>query len=250
MVLRSFLVFATLGVTLAAQAPRPAFEVVSVKKLAQPRFVPPTKRSPLEYYSPTATVASLIQFAYNIRDFELIGGPDWIRRDPFEVNARAATEVSEDEKRLMVQSLLADRFKLVVRKGRQEMRFSELILARSDGRVGPKLTACGNPDAPPTPVRIPRGGMAIGARCVAISQIARLAAGFLRMPVVDRTGLTGMWGYELVYLDAAGWGAIEPEPQLTAFPTALQEQLGLKLESTRGPVDVLVVESVEQPTPD
>ena len=252
MVLRSFLVSVVLGATLSAQAPRPAFEVASVKKRDQPASIPPTKTPPLSpvFYSPNATVASLILFAYNLRDFELVGGPEWMRRDQFEVNARAAAEVSDDQKRLMVQSLLEDRFTLVVRKERQDMRYSELVLARSDGRVGPKLTACGNPEAPPTPVRIPRGGMVMGARCAAISQIARLAAGMLRMPVVDRTGLTGMWGYELVYLDPGTWGSAEPEPQLTAFPTALQEQLGLKLEAVRGPVDVLVVESVEQPTPD
>ena len=245
--MRTALVFVVLAATLSAQAPRPSFEVASVKKLAEPASLPPTKTGPLRFYSPNATVASLILFAYNVRDFELFGGPDWMRKDQFEINAGAAAAVSDDEKRLMMQSLLEDRFKLVARRDRREMRFSALVLAGSDGRVGPTLTVCSDSAAPQAPVRIPRGGVPVSARCAAVSQIARLAAANLRMPVVDKTGLTGTWNYELVYLDPS---AREPEPELIAFTTALEEQLGLKLESARGPVDVLVVESVQQPTPD
>jgi len=245
--MRTALVFVGLAVTLSAQAPRPSFEVASIKNVDRPGSIPPAKGSPLDFYRPAATVASLIQFAYDIRDFELIGGPDWMRRDQFEVRARAAAAVSDNEKRPMVQSLLEDRFKLVIRRERQEMRFSALVLARRDGRVGPKLTACRTPEGPSTPVRYPRGGNLATGRCAPVSQIARTVAVTLRMPIVDKTGLTGMWSYELAYLDPS---AREPEPQLTAFTTALEEQLGLKLESARGPVDVLVVESVQQPTPD
>src|SRR5687768_6575078 len=148
--MRAILVCVGLAVTLSAQAPRPAFEVVSVKKLAQRVAPSPSQASTQSaaLYFANVTVAGLVQYAYNVRDFALVGGPDWISRDLFEVNARAATEVSPDEKRLMVQSLLADRFKLVVRRDKQEMGFSQLVLARSDGRLGPNFTDCPDPNVP------------------------------------------------------------------------------------------------------
>jgi uncharacterized protein (TIGR03435 family) len=85
-----------------------------------------------------------------------------------------------------------------------------------------------------------------------MSVIVNLAAGILRMPVVDKTGLTGMWRHELVFADPQpippGAARDLADPNLPSFSTALQEQLGLKLESGTGPVDVLVVDSVQQPT--
>src|SRR5687768_11915914 len=112
--MRAILVAVGLAVALSAQAPRPSFEVASVKKLSQRIAQSPSQastRSAALYFA-NVTVAGLVQYAYDVRDFALVGGPDWMRQDLFEVNARAATEVSPDEKRLMVQSLLADRFKL------------------------------------------------------------------------------------------------------------------------------------------
>jgi uncharacterized protein (TIGR03435 family) len=78
-------------------------------------------------------------------------------------------------------------------------------------------------------------------RCVPMSTIVKLAVGVLRRPVEDKTALTGLWNFELVY-------AIEIESDAPSFQTALQDQLGLKVESTRSPVDVIVIDSVQQPT--
>src|SRR5688572_9281747 len=166
-------------VSLSAQTLKPTFEVASIKKRDQPAPFSPSRTPPRSatFYIANATVASLVQFAYNIRDFELIGGPDWIRRNLFEINARAAAEVSLDEMRPMVQSLLRDRFSLLVRAEQREMRFSTLVLARDDGRVGPKLTACGDPNAAPTPVLVPRGGRVYVNRCASMSVITNLASG-------------------------------------------------------------------------
>jgi len=239
-------------VTLSAQTPRPAFEAASVKK--QPAFIPPSRRPPsgVAFYRTNATVASLVQFGYNIREFQLIGGPEWIRRDLFEINARAASEVSTDRMRLMVQSLLDDRFTLVVHKEQREMRGSALVLARDDGRPGPKLEKCGDPQNPSpwNPIRIPPGGDIRFGKCVAISSVADAATG---RPVIDKTGLTGMWSYELAFarpepLPPGRERDLADQEGVPLFPAALQEQLGLKLESWVGPVDVVVVDSVRQPT--
>ena len=241
-------------VTFSAQTTKPTFEVASVKKRNQPAPFVPTRTPPGSpvFYMANATVASLIQFAYNVRDSQVIGGPDWIRKDQFEINARAAAEVSNDEKRPMVQSLLEERFRLVLRKEQRETQFAALVVGREDGRLGPTLTKCTDPNAPLPKVLIPRGGRASVRPCAAISDIVNLASGILGILVLDKTGLTGMWRYELVFAESqplpAPVGRDLGEPaNLPSFSIALQEQLGLRLESTRGSADVLVVESVQQP---
>jgi uncharacterized protein (TIGR03435 family) len=241
----------------AAQTPRPTFEVASIKKrdpsvpFIPTRTSPPPPRSTV-FNRPNATVASLILFAYDLRAFQLVGGPDWISHDTFEISARAPVEVTSDEMRPMVRSLLEDRFDLVVRKEQRQMRYQALVIARSDGRLGPKLTQCGGS---PKPVRIPRGGLVMRG-CSSVSAIRNAASGILRTPVIDKTGLAGMWHHELVFLDpeisapsqTAGSQPPIIEPDLVSFSTALQEQLGLRLEPAEGPVDVVVIESVQLPT--
>ena len=256
--MRTALVFVGLAVTLSAQAPRPAFEVASVKKQAQRIASIPTGLSTpsAALHWTNATLVSMLLFAYNVSNFELIGGPDWIRTDLFEINARAATEVSQDEKRLMMQSLLEDRFKVVVRKDRQEMRISELTLARSDGRLGPNVTACLDPNTPEPRRVAPRGGQLWVVYCGTIAELARNASMILRAPFVDRTGVTAKWRIEITFIDprfatsVGGGGQTPVDPNLTDISTAMREQLGLKMESVNGPVDILVVESAQQPTPD
>ena len=244
-----------LALTVSAQTPRPTFEVASVKK--QPAFIPPsrTPTSSVVFRRLNATVASLVQFGYNIRNFQLIGGPDWMRKDLFEINARAAGDTPIEQMRLMVQSLLEDRFKLVVRREQRVMQGSALIVARDDGRLGSKIGKCEDPQNQPPmkPIRIPPGGDVRFGKCVAISAVAEMATGFLGRPVIDKTGLTGLWNYELAFarpepLPPGRERDLADQENVPVFATALQEQLGLKLESTRGPVDVLMIESVQQPT--
>jgi uncharacterized protein (TIGR03435 family) len=251
------LVAASLMTTLAAQSSRPAFEVASVKKLERPAPFNPIRMRPRSaaFHLTNSTVASLIQFAYDAMEFAVIGGPEWIRRDQFEISARAAAEVSIDEMRPMVQSLLEERFRLVVRTEQREMRFFALVVARDDRRLGPGLTACDVSD-PSKKVRVPPTGRMSYVRCAPISAVANLAAAVLRMPVVDRTGLMGLWDHVIAFesppratVPAPGDGPQQPAVESPpTFPTALQEQLGLRLEPDRGPVDVLVVASVQQPS--
>lgn len=235
------------------------FEVVSVRKNAQPVRIPPPQQPPRRpdvYYASSVTVAYLIRFAYGIRDVELIGGPDWIRRDEFEINAKAPREASADEMRLMLQALLEDRFALVVRREQREMRFFELRVARDDGRLGPALQACEDPEAdrnapPGPPVRLPPGGMPASMRCRPMSALADMASGMVRAPVTDGTGLPGLWSFMFMFLQPNLPGSELERARVERVPSfeeGLREYLGLTLESRRGPVDVLVVESVEPPT--
>ena len=241
------------------QEPKPAFEVASVKRQAS--FVPPSPPSgpapavSAAFYRVNATVVTLVRFAYGVTDAQVIGGPEWIRKDMFEINARAADALPQDGMRPMVASLLEDRFKLTIRREQRQMRGEVLVLARDDRRLGPTLEKCEDPAAPrsSTPIRVPAGSYPFSARCQPMGSVAAAASSVMRVPVVDRTGLEGLWSYYIHYA--------QPEPlppgrlrdladaeNLLPFPAALQSELGLRLEDSTGPFVVLVIEAVQQPT--
>ena len=265
--LRPFVIVAGCVVTLAAQAPKPSFEVVSVKKRTEPLvmrgFVNPNVRDKGVFTTPSTTVAGLIQFAYNIRDYQMIGAPDWVTKDLFEVNARAvSTDVTQEQMRPMVQSLLEDRFKLVVRWEQREMAYFALLPAHADQRLGPALVRrdCRDPATRPARPRVepmPTGAV-MTSGCGTMATFATAATLWMGMPVIDRTGWPGTFDYFLVVSSAdapalpiPNAARVDPatiDPALPSYTQALQQELGLKLERTRGPLEVLVVQSVQQPT--
>jgi uncharacterized protein (TIGR03435 family) len=233
----------------SAQDVKATFDVASVRR--QPSLVTPSappagavaSGASNRYLARSATVASLIEFAYQVIDEQLVGGPEWARKEFFEIDARTSRQLSQDEMRPMLQSLLEDRFKLVIHKEQRELPTSEIVLANQDGRLGPKLQQCVDPDKPsvPGPVRVPRGSQVHRLACVPISRLVSAAALILRRPVLDKTGLEGLWTLELVY-------AVDVDGEAPQFPEALKEQLGLKIESKRSTVDVIVIDAVEHPT--
>ena len=257
---------------LSAQSSKLSFEVASVKRI-QPRSGPPQPPSgslPLrrnalrgDAFYRAGTVASFIQFAYRLTQGQVLGGSDWVRRDRFEIDARVLGEATNAETRLMVRSLLEERFKLVVREERREMPYSVLVIARSDGRLGPKLERCENPEEArlrepfdasspvPAPVVIGPGGVPFTGRCVSIDVIAEVAARLLQTPVIDKTGLDGLWTYSMVYaqsqpLPAGPERDLADQAPLPSFSVALRDELGLELDRVRGAIDVLVIESIQQ----
>lgn len=272
-----------------SQAPpsaSPTFEVASVKpnKSGDGRVLfgmQPGGR----FTATNVPLRELIRMAYGIQSFQLVGGPDWISSERFDVVAKAEGDVPRPVPGgppgpmfLMVRALLAERFKLAVHNESRELPIYALIVARSDGRLGPQLRASqvdcaaliasrppgGPPPAPPKPGERPPCGMFMGigrisAGAVAMSQVAMTLSPRVGRVVVDRTGLTGPYEFELEFTpDQLPQGVPPPgapplppiDPNGPSIFTALQEQLGLKLDSQRGPVDVLVVDSVERPTPD
>lgn len=185
----------------------------------------------------------------------------------------------------MMRSLMEDRFKLRVHRETKEMPIYALVLARSDGRLGtqiePSTVDCaaqrgrgagaaggrgpggGPPPGPPKPGERPQCGMfmgpaSVGAGDVGIEQLAQLLSGRVNRVVLDKTGLAGRYSFNLEFTpDQAPPGGfqlngapVSINPDGPSLFTALQEQLGLKLDAQRGPVETLVVDSVEQPTPD
>ena len=246
----------------AQQASALRFEVASIKLWQRPttsapgvyRSVPAPPGSGI--FNRSTTLAGLIAEAYDVQDFQLSGGEDWLRTERYDVAARAGRDVSQVELGEMVKALLADRFKLRVRTETRELPILELRLAREDGQVGSNLHNCSKESVPETPFRAPTNGTVAVSNCAnGVPQLAALASRRLKTIVVDKTGLTGQWWYVVYYggeppqipgVDLSREGV---NPDLPSFEGALREQLGLRLERARGPVPFIVIESAERPTP-
>ena len=266
-----------------AQQPPLAFETASVK---------PNKSGDEERYiriDPggggltvvNMQLRALITFAYQIQSFQLEGGPGWIASDRFDILARSEREVpatgaffaGQEPLRMMMRTLLADRFKLVMHKETKELPIFELVLARQDGRLGPRLrpaavdcaaqAAAARGGTPPPAASGPPGPgcvlninpVSVRGGGVTMAMLANLLVGSAQRLVIDRTGLTGNWDLEVNYTPDKSQVPPGVEPPVPidwngpSLFTALEEQLGLKLRPTRGPVEVLVIDSVQQPTP-
>jgi len=211
---------------------------------------------------------------------QIAGGPDWLNTALFDVVAKTGADVpagpaSVGSKLLMLRTLLEDRFKLVVHHESRQASVYALLLARRDGRLGSQLRrsdldcralllARGDSPVPPQapgerPLcradTTPGGSMSGGA--VTMADFANVLARMTNRPVIDRTGLPGSFDLDLQFSPTGLPGAAPAGPDRSSSDddrpslfTALQEQLGLKLESTRTGVDVLVIDRAERPLPD
>jgi uncharacterized protein (TIGR03435 family) len=252
------------------------FEVASVKpntsgEIRQLLQDPPGGRFTAE----NATLRLLILRAYQIGEDQLVGAPDWTRTARFDINAKLEREPPSvplnqpNERRLALRTLLAQRFKLVVHREVREMPMYALVMARADRKLGPMLTPSSTDCSPaaregllaaakegkpmPTPgtcgTRVNTGRIQFGG--YPISEFVK-AFSYDGRSVIDRTGLTGSWDFVLTFtpdpLPVPRPGQELPpfDPNGPSLPTAMQEQLGLKLESIRGPMEVLVVDRVEK----
>ena len=215
-----------------------------------------------------ATLRRLVSGAYD--GMQIVGGPTWIDSSRFDITARASSEVPVDDMRRMLRSLLADRFKLVVHTETRELPVYVLSTARSDRKLGPKLresdAACAKeahnfipagPGGPPACGDFRMGARSLIARGMFMPAFAQLLRGRVGRPVLERTGLDGAYDLDLAWFSDLGLqqappgsaGAGELTPEGLSLFTALQEQLGLRLQADRGPVDVLIIDSAEPPTP-
>jgi uncharacterized protein (TIGR03435 family) len=262
----------TLGivtVAVSAQEPRPRFEVASVKTQPDARVYNPgvlalRVRPGGVFRVSHGTVQGLLMFAYDLREYRIVGGPDWIRNDLFEVDARAGGDASASDVKQMVRALLEDRFGLVAHTEQREMRHQALVLARPDGQFGPNLVRMEECSAAavndlrrkyPEKYPMPGGGLVAGFSCAGLGDLAAMLS-LGSTPVIDATRLKGGFYFTVLShlsqwnLAAATMGRAVPasDASVPALPTALEEQLGVRLESRRGAMDVLVIDSVQQPT--
>lgn len=272
----------------AAQAPAagavPAFEVASIRRNTSGTGMVSMNMAPggrMNFVN--VAVRQLIVRAYEVQPFQVIGGPDWLTNERYDIIAKAEGDASPAQLNLMLQQLLADRFKLVVRRETRELPVYYLVQARDDGRLGPALKPAavecgpqgrGRPGGPPAAAPgagAGRGGPGAGCQMMIaagrlqaggqpMSQFASVLANQVGRPIIDKTGLTGGFDIELSWMPEGRGNPVGPLPNGVQLPaidpdapslfTAVQEQLGLKLEAGRGPVEVLVIDNVQPPTAD
>lgn len=154
----------------------------------------------------------------------------------------------------MVRQMLADRFALKAHSDVRERPIYRMVLAHQDGKLGPSIyrmddTECGGSNPQPCDVSTWSGGLmssGMGLQQLATSLFNRSDTTGVDRPVVDHTGLAGTFGFTLFF---SPFNTASQESNHPSIFTALREQLGLKLESARGPVELIVIDSVEQPTP-
>ena len=264
-----------LGLLLAAvaytQTP-PRFEVASIRPSnsadRRPLFdVQPGGR----FVARNVSVKRLIEWAYGIEHFQISGGPGWIGSDLFDIAAKPESSADADKLMPMLQALLAERFQLVIRRESREMPVYALVVAKN----GPKFKDASESDPnivdlSKRPDLAGRGGRArftmirrgrLTAQGGNMTLLALQLSSFLGRTVVDKTGLTGTYDLKLEWQPdenqvamfqamgvPEGFGAPAADPSGPSLFAALEEQLGLRLDSQKGPVETFVIEKIERPS--
>jgi len=279
-----------LVLTAVAQAPAPneaqSFEVASVRPNTSGDARMSSQTLPGGRYTAINIPPRLLIInSYGLQPQQLIGAPEWISSERFDIVAKAERELTPPESRekpsqlqWMIRSLLAERFKLKAHRERREMDVYALVPVRPDGRLGPELkpsvTDCdavraarrkGGPEPELKPGERPQCAARVGAgELIAggqpLLELVSLLSATVGRSVVDRTGLKGTYDIYLKWTpdfvrqrppgETVRINGIEFDPSGPSIFTALQEQLGLKLESERGTVEALVIDHIERPSPD
>jgi uncharacterized protein (TIGR03435 family) len=259
--------------------PNTRFEVVSIKPIDDANTPMRTMTTPAGFES-SLPVGGILRQALQKPDYQMVGAPGWINTERYSIRAKPPADAPRNAMSVMLLNLLKDRFQLVSHLETREQTIFHLVLARSDGRLGPNLTltsaACQatvanreeaikrgapplfEPNDPCGSGRSSPGLFAFtGSR---LDRLVPALADLMGRPVIDKTGLTGLYDLTLKFayegrmpgimgpLGAPLAPAVDPDvPSLSA---AVQEQLGLKLEGTRGPVEIAVIDKFEKPTLD
>jgi uncharacterized protein (TIGR03435 family) len=241
----------------------PHFEVASVKPNSSPSLrhvlIPPKGG---RFSTRGASLRLLIQNAYNVESFEVSGGPDWMNTVGFDIEAKAEGSPNRAQMRLMLRSLLEDRFKLTVHRQMKDLP----IYALTAGKSGFKLPAPEEKECTDAKDQMagPCGdvvltfeassGLAVKGRHVTMADLAKILSTILGRRVIDRSEATEKFDVNLPFAyDDATTGIARPPlaSSLNEAPSifdSLQRQLGLRLQSTKGPVEVIVVDNAERPS--
>jgi len=218
------------------------FEVASIKPTATKDgsfsdAFPPGGR----FTARNMTVHNLLRAAYGLEDYQISGGPAWISSAGFDIQAAAdagAGELTRQQVLQMIQALLADRFQLALHRETRQLPIYALTVGKTGPRLQPADSGVGK--------TVTRMGQLIVQK-MNMTTLANILAFDVKRPVKDETGLKGEFAFTLEWtpgLAASDAGTASRPPLFTA----LQEQLGLKLESAKGPIEVVVIDSAEKPS--
>lgn len=232
-------------------APRLEFDVASIKPSQPGARGGGIKPLPggQTYIATNVPVKLMIKLMFHLNDSQISGGPSWLNTDLYDVEAKADRPHSLDELHIMFQNLLKDRFKLQFHNETRTLRAFALVVEKS----GPKLTLNQSPENFDIPVQ-PTGFGKLSATHCSMSYFSWILSQFLDQPVLDQTGLDKFYDFKLEWTpelppNMAGRQDLNLPP--TSGPdifTAVREQLGLRLESRKGPVQVMVIDHIEKPS--
>jgi len=241
---------ATAGLTLFGQ--QPAFDVASVRVSQIGKAGGEgSRRENIQVGADSVTMRnvslrSAIRWSYHVFNFQ-INGPDWIASERFDIVAKAAAPASEDQLRLMGQTLLADRFKLALHRQSKEVGTYILTV----GKNGPKFHESASEGE--SSIQPDQRRMSVAVQRTPLSQLVEILSNVLNAPVIDETGLKGKYD---ITIDVAKYmqeisrhreaGASDPLDPISMIMTGVQEELGLKLESRKSPVDLLIIDGAEK----
>ena len=269
--------------------PNTRYEAVSIRPANDDSGQMRIQMTPGRFEATNVPIGVMLRQALQKPDYQMVGAPGWVNTERYSIRATGSDSLPPAAISVMLQNLLKDRFQLATRLETREQPIFHLVVARSDGRLGPDLKAtpaecqatiaerraaekAGRGGLPPLPAfpgpnePLPCGfgriavGIAAGSGRT-IAQILPTLSDLLGRPVIDKTGLAGLYDFSLKYAPELGRtaGAFGPmpgappppvDPDVPSLPAALQEQLGLKLEGARGPVEVIVIDRFEKPTLD
>jgi uncharacterized protein (TIGR03435 family) len=227
-------------------AATPEFAVVSIRPSAEPvafEHDGKTELSAIGLRMRDVTAATCIKWAYGVQDSQIVG-PRWLQSDHFDIAARTDSPTEIEQMKLMMQNMLTDRFQLVFRRERREMKAYELKVAKGGHKLH-ESAANSVPD---------RQNSAIGtiARAITMQEFADFIAGPLNTPVLDATGLKGRYDFNLDFSTyiPADEHSMKPDyiDENGIIANALQGELGLKLDMRKTTVEVMVIERVEKPS--
>ena len=261
----------------------PRFEVASVKQNISSPALMMVRPHGGGLTAENAPLRLLIQNAYGVQAYQISGGPAWAQSDGYDIEAKGDGKASHAQVLLMLRSLLEDRFQLKVHRETKDLAVYALSVTRNGAKLrqakeGTCVPLNPNGDLPPLPTRpaqpppgracgmVGVSGESFGVRMqgerVAMPEFVRMLSMVMGRPVVDRTGFADTFDLRLDFTpddavaglpravgagESGGTAAADPAGPPNIF-AAIQEQLGLKLESTKGPVEVLVIDRVERPS--
>ena len=241
--------------------PDTRFEVVVIKPIENANSSMTIMMTPGGLES-SVPVGVLLRQALQKPDYQMTGAPAWINTQRYSIRAKPPVGTPPAAMTVMIRNLLNERFQLATHLETREGPIFHLVMARSDGRLGPDLKPSPDCQSPPCGTGRTAPGLLVGSGR-RMAQLVAALSDLAGRPVLDKTGLTGLYDFTLKFTYEgrmpglmgplglpAGTPAPAADPDAPALSTALQEQLGLKLESARGPVEVVVIEKFEKPTLD
>lgn len=256
------------------------FDAASIKPSTSQRIM--TVRPLPGRLSADASLQVLIQYAYGVEPFQIVGGPNWLSSNRYQIDATAGTAATRDQVFLMLQSLLEDRFQLKTHRETKDLQVFALVPNKASLNLQPPQeggcvdspanatadwTGAGRLAAPGEGSSVqgqcgtalvvlgPKGAQIRGGK-VSMSELARVLSTLVGRSVVDRTGFSGVFDVELNFVPDDTTPSLPPPPPNSgisdmtgvSIAQALQQQLGLRLQSTKGPVQVIVVDQAEPPS--